>query len=143
MKIISSNKNAARNYEILDKYEAGLKLFGTEVKSISRSNCSINEAYVIFRHNEAFIINMYVAPYLEGNINNKDSNRNRKLLLKKNEIIKLEFLAKKDKLTIIPLRLYWRNNKIKVEIAICKGKKLHDKRQDLKNKEMQKNIRNY
>lgn len=143
MKILATNKNIHRNYEIIDKYEAGIELFGTEVKSISKSNCSINEAYVIFKNSEAFIINMHVSPFFEGNINNKDPLRNRKLLLHKNEIIKLDFNAKKDCLTVVPVKIYWRNHKIKVEIAICKGKKIYDKREDNKKRDSERQIRNY
>lgn len=140
MKILASNKNANRNYEILDTYEAGISLFGTEVKSISRSNCSINEAYITITKNEAFIINMHVAHFFEGNINNKPTTRSRKLLLHKKEIIRLNYLASKQRLTIVPLKVYWKNNKIKISIALAKGKKLYDKREDMKKKDMNRKI---
>jgi SsrA-binding protein len=106
MKNIASNKNAKRNYEILKTFEAGIELFGTEVKSISKSNCSINEAYIMINNSEAFIMNMHVANFFEGNIQNKDPLRNRKLLLHKNEIVRLDFDRKKESLTIIPIKLY-------------------------------------
>ncbi len=138
MKILTTNKNADRNYEIIEKYEAGIELFGTEVKSVSKSNCSINEAYVTFIHNEAYIINMHIAPYEQGNIQNKDPYRNRKLLLHKNEILKIDFQHKKDRLTVIPIKIYWRGGKIKVEIALAKGKKLYDKREDIRRKDDKK-----
>lgn len=143
MKILSTNKNANRNYEILDKYEAGIELFGTEVKSISKANCSINEAYITFIHNEAFIINMHVAPYEQGNIQNKDPYRNRKLLLNKREILKIDFQHKKDRLTVIPLKVYWSKGKIKIEIALAKGKKLHDKREDMKKKDDKRSMKDW
>lgn len=143
MKILTTNKNANRNYEILDKYEAGIELFGTEVKSISKANCSINEAYITFIHNEAFIINMHVAPYEHGNIQNKDPYRNRKLLLNKREILKIDFQHKKDRLTVIPLKVYWSKGKIKIEIALARGKKLHDKREDMKKKDDKKSMRSW
>lgn len=143
MKILTTNKNANRNYEIIEKYEAGIELFGTEVKSISKSNCSINEAYVTFIRNEAFIINMHVAPYEHGNIQNKDPYRNRKLLLNKREILKIDFQHKKDRLTVIPTKVYWSKGKIKIEIALAKGKKLHDKREDMKKKDDNRRMREW
>lgn len=143
MKILSTNKKLNLNYEVIETYEAGLELFGTEVKSIAQSNCSINEAFVIFKGNEAYVINMHVAPYFQGNIQNKDPIRNRKLLLHRREIIKISFLVKKERLTIVPMNIYWKNNKIKMKIAICKGKKKYDKRQDLKKKDDKKNMRNF
>ena len=135
MKNIASNKNAKRNYEILKTFEAGIELFGTEVKSISKSNCSINEAYIMINNSEAFIMNMHVANFFEGNIQNKDPLRNRKLLLHKNEIVRLDFDRKKESLTIIPIKLYWKKNKIKVLIGLAKGKKIFDKREDIKKKD--------
>lgn len=143
MKLITRNKNANRNYEILDTFEAGMSLFGTEVKSISQAKCSINEAYIHVKKSEVFIVNMHVSPFFEGNIQNKDPLRDRKLLMHKKEIIKLDFQAKKQGLTIIPIKLYWKKNKIKLEIALAKGKKLYDKREDLKQKDMKKIARNY
>ncbi len=143
MKILCTNKNANRNYEILDKYEAGIELFGTEVKSISKANCSINEAYITFIKGETWILNMHVAPYEQGNIQNKDPYRNRKLLLHKKEILKIDFQHKKDRLTVIPLKVYWNQGKIKVEIALARGKKLYDKREDMKKKDDKKSLKNY
>lgn len=131
-----SNKNVFRNYEILETYEAGLELTGTEVKSISHSQASINESYITFKKNEAFIFNMYVAPFEQGNQFNVDSNRLRKLLLHKREIIKLAFKSQKDGLTIVPIKIYWKNNKIKLEIGLAKGKKLFDKREDIKKRDL-------
>lgn len=141
MKLIATNKNAHRLYEILETYEAGMVLVGCEVKSISRANCSINEAYVTFSHGEAFILNMHVAPFFEGNMHNVDPYRTRKLLLNKKEIIKMSFEMKKDRLTCIPVKLYWSKGKIKLEVAIARGKKLHDRREDLKKKDAQREMR--
>lgn len=143
MKILSNNKNSNRNYEILEKYEAGIELFGTEVKSISKANCSINESYITFIKGEAIILNMYVAPYLEGNIQNKDSYRNRKLLLHKKQIIKISFLVKKEKLTVVPLKVYWSNGKIKIQIALAKGKNNRDKREDIKKRDDNRSMKIY
>lgn len=143
MKLIATNKNAHRNYEILDTYEAGIVLVGCEVKSISRANCSINEAYITFSHNEAFIINMHVANFFEGNIHNTDPYRTRKLLLHKHEILKLSFDIKKERLTCIPLKIYWVKGKIKIEIALAKGKKNFDKREDLKLRDAKREMKKY
>lgn len=138
-----SNKNVFRNYEILETYEAGLELTGTEVKSISHSQASINESYITFKKNEAFIFNMYVAPFEQGNQFNVDSNRLRKLLLHKREIIKLAFKSQKDGLTIVPIKIYWKNNKIKLEIGLAKGKKLFDKREDIKKRDLKRESLKY
>ncbi|RCJ03111.1 SsrA-binding protein SmpB, partial [Ureaplasma urealyticum] len=127
--MIVSNKHARRNYELLEFFECGIVLKGTEVKSISRANCSINEAYVQIVKNEALILNMHVASFFEGNNFNQDPYRNRKLLLHKKEIIKLQHLVQTQRMTIVPTKIYWKNNKLKVEIALAKGKQLHDKRE--------------
>ena len=138
-----SNKNAFRNYEILETYEAGLVLTGTEVKSISHSQGSINESYITIKKNEADIFNMYAAPFEQGNQFNVDPNRLRKLLLHRKEITKLEFKAQKEGLTIIPIKIYWHNNKIKLEIALAKGKKLFDKREDIKKRDLKRESLKY
>lgn len=141
MKILATNKNAFRNYEVLDKYEAGIVLAGCEVKSISLANCSINEAYISITNHEVYIINMHVAPFAQGNINNVDPYRKRKLLLHKQQIINLAYHLNKEHLTCIPLRVYWEKGHIKLEIAIAKGKKLYDKRADLKAKDDKRTIK--
>ncbi|MEG0879505.1 MAG: SsrA-binding protein SmpB, partial [Malacoplasma sp.] len=128
MKLIVQNKKAHFNYNLLESYEVGIELKGVEVKSIQKGNVSINEAYVFFKKNEAFIINMNISPYDHGNIHNVNPIRERKLLLHKKEIIKLQHIAKKDSLTIIPYKIYWKHNKIKLLIYLAKGKKLFDKR---------------
>lgn len=138
MKIIAQNKKAFFKYNILESFEAGIELKGTEVKSIHQGNVSINEAYVIFKKNEAYILNMHVAPYEHGNIFNVDPYRTRKLLLHKNEIIKLIFLLKKESCTIVPLKIYWKKSKIKLEIALVKGKKNFDKREDIKKRDLER-----
>ncbi|MGL4950464.1 MAG: SsrA-binding protein SmpB [Mycoplasma sp.] len=143
MKLIVSNKHAHRNYEIFDRFEAGMVLVGCEVKSISRANCSINEAYIDFSKGEAYITNMHVANFFEGNIQNVDPYRRRKLLLNKNELIKISFNIKKDHLTCIPIKLYWSKGNIKLEIALARGKKLHDKREDMKKRDDKKIMRSF
>jgi len=143
MKILLINKKANYNYNIIEKYEAGIVLAGTEVKSISISNANIDEAFVISKNNEMFVINMYVAPFKQGNITNVPSTRNRKLLLNKNEIIKINNFIKKQKATIIPLKIYFKNKKIKIEIGIAKSKNKADKRDDIKLRDAQREIKKF
>ncbi|MCF0217853.1 MAG: SsrA-binding protein [Malacoplasma sp.] len=135
MKILVVNKKLHFNYEVIEKIEAGIVLKGTEVKSIHLNNANISDAYVIFRKGEPFILNMHIAPYSHGNIYNPDPLRTRKLLLNKKEIIKLSYKIKKEGLTIVPSKIYWSKNKLKVEIALVKGKKLFDKRQAIKDRD--------
>lgn len=141
MKEILFNKKANFNYEIIKTYEAGICLKGVEVKSIYQKKVSIDDAYVVIKKNEAYILNMHIAPYEHGNIYNVEPTRTRKLLLHKNEIIKLEFLRKKESITIIPTKLYWKKNKIKILIALCKGKNLIDKRETIKKRDLSREIR--
>lgn len=124
-----TNRKATHEYFIEDKYEAGIALKGTEVKSIRQGSANIRDAYISFRGGEAFIENMHVSPYDQGNIFNEDPMRSRKLLLHKREINRLSKAVAKDGITVISLRLYLNNGKIKVEIAVAKGKKLYDKRE--------------
>ncbi|MDR2369202.1 MAG: SsrA-binding protein [Mycoplasmataceae bacterium] len=132
MKLLLPNKKIRLNNHVIETYEAGIVLEGTEVKSLIQSNASIDEAFVIFQGQESYVINMYVAPFAQGNINNVDSYRRRKLLLHKNQIIRIEHQSKKDRLAVIPNKIYLHNGKIKVEIALCKSKNARDKRQDIK-----------
>lgn len=138
-----TNKNAFRNYETIEIYEAGLVLSGTEVKSLSHSNASINEAYITYSKGELFIINMHIAPFFEGNQFNLDPYRTRKLLLHRHEIRKLVFQAQKAGLTMIPIKIYWKNHKLKIEIALARGKKLFDKREDLKKRDCSREMAKY
>ena len=134
------NKKAYFDYFILEEIEAGIVLKGTEIKSIRNGSCDIKETFINIKNNEAYIINMYISKYEEGNIFNHEERRTRKILLHKKEILKLKEKVKKEGLTIIPLRLYFKKNKAKVLIGVCKGKKLYDKRNDLKEKSAQKDI---
>ncbi|MBO6022619.1 SsrA-binding protein SmpB [bacterium] len=140
MKVFANNKKAHFLYNILEKYEAGIVLSGTEVKSIVKNNVNITEAFVINKKDEAYVINMHVAPYDHGNIMNLDPLRTRKLLLHKNEIKKIFFAAKKDKLAVIVLKIYLNNKKIKLEIALAKSKKIYDKRETIKERDLQREI---
>lgn len=137
------NKKAYFDYNILEELEAGIALTGTEIKSIRKGSVDLKDTFVNIKNNEAFILNMYIAKYEEGNIFNHDERRTRKLLLHKNEIKKLKEQIKLEGLTIIPLKLYFKKNKVKILIGICKGKKLYDKRQALKEKDQKREARFY
>ena len=138
------NRKANHEYFIKDTYEAGIELFGTEIKSIRKGNVNINDSYARVKNNEIFVINMYVAKYEEGNIFNHDERRERKLLLHKNEILKITHNIETNRYTLVPLKLYFKGNKVKIELGICQGKKLYDKRESLKEKDLKrKELINY
>lgn len=137
---ICTNKKVGFEYFILDKYEAGIKLTGTEIKSIREDKVNINDTYVILRNNRPYVINMFIAKYSHGNIFNHEETRDRELLLHKSEEIKLATKVKLQGLSIVPTRLYFVGSLVKIEIALCKGKKLADKRQSLKEAEGKRNI---
>ncbi|MFA7435860.1 MAG: SsrA-binding protein SmpB [Bacilli bacterium] len=138
--IIARNKKATHDYFILEKYDCGIVLTGTEIKSIRANKVSIQDAYCNIKNNELFIINMHIAKYEQGNIFNHKETRNRKLLAHKSEIRKILGKITQEGLTIIPLTVYIEGGYAKVEIAICKGKKNYDKRDDLKEEAMKKDI---
>lgn len=136
VKIIANNKKAWHDYFIEDKIEAGIELVGTEVKSIRQGHCSIKEAFIrIDKNNEVMIYGMHISPYERGNIFNKDPLRVRKLLLHKYEIRKLIGKIDQKGYAMVPLQVYFKGSKIKVQIALAKGKKLYDKRQDIAKKD--------
>ena len=137
------NKKAYFDYTILEDLEAGIALTGTEIKSIRKGSIDLKDTFVNIKNNEAFILNMYIAKYEEGNIFNHDERRTRKLLLHKKEIKKLKEQIKQEGLTIIPLKLYFKKNKVKILIGVCRGKKLYDKRQSLKEKDLKREARYY
>ena len=134
------NRKANHDYFIKDTYEAGIELKGTEIKSIRKGNANINDSYARVKNNEIFVTNMYIAKYEEGNIFNHDERRERKLLLHKNEILKLAHNIETNRYTLIPLKLYFKKNKIKVELGICQGKKLYDKRESIKERDLKRRI---
>lgn len=134
------NRKARHDYFIEDTYEAGIELTGTEIKSIRAGNCNIKDSYAIIRNKEVFLINMFVSPYKEGNIFNHQETRTRKLLLHKKEINKLEEKIKQQGLTLIPIKLYFKNNKLKVELAVCRGKNNYDKRETIKERDIKRSI---
>jgi SsrA-binding protein len=138
------NRKASHEYFIKDTYEAGIELFGTEIKSIRKGNVNINDSYARVKNNEIYVINMYIAKYEEGNIFNHDERRERKLLLHKNEILKIAHNIETNRYTLVPLKLYFKGNKAKIELGICQGKKLYDKRESLKEKDLKrKELINY
>ena len=140
IKIISNNKKASFNYFLSDFMEAGIELQGTEIKSLRVNGASMNDSYVVFRHNEAYIINLHISIYKEGNIFNHDPLRSRRLLLHKKEILKLTQKVKEKQYTVIPTKIYFKNGLAKVEIALAKGKKLYDKRESEKEKDTKRAI---
>lgn len=137
-KLIANNKKAYHDYFILEKYEAGVVLHGTEVKSLRMGQCSIKEAFIRIDNGEMFLHGMHVSPYEKGNIFNKDPLRVRKLLLHKNEINKLFGKMKEKGNTLVPLRVYFSGSLVKVEIGLAKGKKLYDKRDDIAKKDQKR-----
>jgi SsrA-binding protein len=139
-KIIAKNKQAYHEYFIEEKYEAGLVLAGTEVKSIRQGKVNLKDSYVSIKDGEAFVYNMHISPYEKGNINNLDPLRPRKLLLNKREIRKLAGLATLKGYSLIPLSLYLKNGLVKMELSVAKGKKLYDKRQDMAKKDAQRRM---
>lgn len=140
VKLIANNKRAYHDYFVIDKYECGIELKGTEVKSLRLSNCSIKESLCKIIGGECFVFGMNISPYEKGNIFNVDSLRTRKLLLHKVEIRKINEKLKLQGYTLVPTQVYFKDNKVKVEIGLCKGKKLFDKRETLKQKDMKRDI---
>ena len=137
-KLIANNKKAYHDYFIEEKYEAGISLAGTEVKSLRMGRCSIKEAFIRIEHDEIFVYNMHISPYEKGNIFNKDPLRVRKLLLHRQEIRKIQGHITQKGYTIVPLSVYFSGSLVKVEIGLAKGKKLYDKRQDIAKKDQRR-----
>lgn len=134
------NRKARFNYFIIEEIECGIELFGSEVKSIRNGNCNIKDSYGVIRNNEVYLINMFIKNYKEASIFNKEETRKRKLLLHKKEIIKLKEKIEKEGYTLVPLKVYFNKNKVKVLLGLCKGKKAYDKREVLKEKEIKRKI---
>ena len=137
-KLIANNKKAYHDYFILDTYEAGIALHGTEVKSLRMGKCSIKESFIRVENGEMFIYGMHISPYEKGNIFNKDPLRVRKLLLHKAEINKMLGKTKEKGMSIVPLKVYFKGSLVKLEIGLAKGKKLYDKRQDIAKKDQKR-----
>ena len=138
LKLVANNKKAYHDYFIEEKYEAGLVLHGTEVKSLRMGKCSIKEAFIRIENGEVFIYGMHISPSEKGNIFNKDPLRVRKLLLHKSQIQKLIGNSAEKGYTIVPLQVYFSNGRAKIEIGLAKGKKLYDKRQDIAKKDQKR-----
>ncbi len=138
IKLVANNKKAYFDYFIEDKYEAGVALHGTEVKSIRMGKCSIKESYIKIEDGEVFIYGMHISPYEKGNIFNKDPMRIKKLLMHKYEINKLNGKLQQKGLTLVPLQVYLKGGLVKVEVGLARGKKLYDKRDSLAKKDMKR-----
>ena len=138
MKLIANNKKAYHDYFIEEKYEAGLVLHGTEVKSMRMGKCSIKEAFIRIENEEVYAYGMYISPYEKGNIFNKDPLRPKKLLLHKQQIRKLMGSSSEKGYTLVPLQVYFKDGRAKIEIGLAKGKKLYDKRQDIAKKDQKR-----
>ncbi len=140
MKLVANNKKAYHDYFIEEKYEAGLVLHGTEVKSLRMGKCSVKEAFIRVENGEVFIYGMHISPYEKGNIFNKDPLRVKKLLLHRQQIRKLIGDSSEKGYTIVPLQVYFRDGRAKIEIGLARGKKLYDKRQDIARKDQRREM---
>jgi len=138
IKLIANNKKAYFDYFIEDKYEAGIALHGTEVKSLRMGKCSIKESYIRIENGEVFIYNMHISPYEKGNIFNKDPLRVRKLLMHRQEINKIAGRVTQKGYTLVPLQVYFKGSLVKVEVGLARGKKLYDKREDIAKKDQRR-----
>ena len=142
-----NNRKAKYDYEILSTIECGKVLTGTEIKSIRKSNVNLKDSYAVIRNGEVYLLNMHISEYKEGNIFNHDEKRTRKLLLHKKEILKLFNKVELDGNTLVPIKLYFKGNKAKILLGLAKGKKTYDKRETIKqrdiNREVQKQLKNY
>ena len=140
IKIAAQNRKAFHDYFVEDRYEAGIELFGTEVKSIRAGTLNLKDAYCTVKDGELFVHGMHISPYEKGNIFNKDPVRTRKLLMHKREIRKLHALIKQDGYTLVPLSVYFKNARVKLEVGLCKGKKNYDKRETAAKRDAQREI---
>ena len=140
VKEITANRKAFHEYFVLERYEAGIELAGTEVKSIRGGNVNLKDAFCTIKNGELFIRGMHISPYEHGNIFNKDPVRPRRLLMHKREIMKLNARIMQDGVALIPLSLYFKDSRVKVELGLCKGKKLHDKRDSEADRQSKRDI---
>lgn len=138
IKVFATNRKAYHDYSLYDTYEAGIALTGTEIKSVRAGRVNLRDSYVQIRSGQAWLMNVHISPYLAGSRENPDPRRDRRLLLHSREILRLQAAVREKGLTIVPLRLYLKNNRAKVEIALARGKKLYDKREALAKKESQR-----
>jgi SsrA-binding protein len=141
LKIVTENRKARHDYTVIEVFEAGIVLQGTEVKAIRQGKINLKEGYAVIEKNEVYLHNCHINPYTHGNINNHDPLRKRKLLLRKREILKIIKGTTEKGLTIVPLKVYFKDGKVKVEISVAKGKRLYDKRDDMKKRSADMDIR--
>lgn len=139
-KTISMNKKAKHDYFIVESFEAGIELVGTEVKSIRQGGVNLKDSWCGIDHGELYVKGMHISPYEKGNIFNKDPFRVRKLLMHKKEIMRLMRLVKQDSFTLIPISLYFKGSRVKMQVGLCKGKQLHDKRADIAKRDAKREI---
>lgn len=139
-KIIAENRKARHDYFVIETYEAGIELFGTEVKSLRAGNVNLKDSYCDIDGGELFAIGMHISPYEQGNIFNKDPLRPKKLLMHKREIMKLTGLVSREGYTLVPLSLYFKGSRVKMAIGLCKGKKLYDKRDSAAKRDAERTI---
>lgn len=140
-KTAASNRKAFHDYFVEERYEAGIELFGTEVKSIRAGTVNLKDSYLIFSNGELFAKGIHISPYEKGNIFNRDPLRERKLLMHKKEILKLRALTERDGYTLVPLSLYFKKGRVKVEVGVCRGKKLYDKRESALKRDLERENR--
>ena len=142
-KLIAKNPTAFHNYNIENKLEAGIVLSGTEIKSIRNGKANLKDSYAIIKNNEVYVVGLHISPYEHGNIFNKDPLRDRKLLLNRREINKLIVMTKQKGYSLVPLNMYFKGSLVKVELAVGKGKKLYDKREDIAKKDAERRMRQH
>ena len=136
-----NNRRARFDYEVLDTYECGISLTGTEIKSVKNGNANLTDSYAIVRNEEIFLLNMHISEYTEGSMFNHEERRTRKLLLHKKEILKIRDKVNLDGITLVPLKLYFVKNKVKILLGLAKGKKVFDKREAIKKRDMELEIK--
>lgn len=139
-KVIAENRAARHDYFVLESFETGIELVGTEVKSIRCGGVNLKDSWCEIKDGQIYVNGMHISPYEKGNIFNRDPRRVRRLLMHKNEIRRLYDKVRQEGLTLIPLRLYYKSSRVKMELGLCKGKKLYDKREDLAKKQAQRDI---
>lgn len=140
VKQLAANRKAFHEYFVLERFEAGIELFGTEVKSIRQGNVNLKDSYCTVKNGELFLRGMHVSPYEKGNIFNRDPVRPRRLLMHKREIMRLNSRMMQDGVALIPLSIYMKDSRVKIELGLCKGKKLHDKRESDTQRELKRDI---
>ena len=140
VKQIASNRKAFHDYFVLDRYEAGIELFGTEVKSVRAGTLNLKDSYCIVKNGEIFVRGMHISPYEKGNIFNRDPDRMRRLLMHRKEILKLHARVMQEGVALIPLSVYFKDSRVKVEVGLCKGKKLYDKRESDAKRQAERDI---